>query len=332
MLFKTAAELKEYFDVSGTITFEKIKATIQFVEDTILIPIMGRELYENLLEYYNNSTSDIYTDEDKYPELLIACRKVIGPYAAYNFIPKAELVISDSGAQRTETANTKSAYAYQIASAREQRLKEGEANSEALLKFLTEHTTSFNVWVESDEFKEYQSLFIKTGTDFNKLYKTPQPYRNYFAMRFKMVDVEMLTIQPTISPSLFEYLKEKDQQNDSEWTEAEAKLLFYIKKSIAYFTIAEAIPNLSVRVDTNGLTVVSENTVTANKDLEVRKDADMNKITALASNCYSSGQSWLKMAVTYISNNASEFSTWVAPVAATKVDLKNDTYTTVFGL
>ena len=332
MLFKTAAELSEFLDVSGTITFSKIKPTIEYVEESILLPLIGNDLYHNLCGYYDDPTTISTPYQSMYDMLMKRCRKVVGPYTAYYFIPKAELSLSDSGAQRTETANTKTAYAYQIASSREQRLKEGEANLELLLKFITDNISYFEEWANSAEFVEYKSLFIKSGTEFANLYRTTQPYRNYFATRFKMTDVEVLTIEPAITTPLFDYLKGKDHLVDPQWSEAETKLLLYLKKAIAYFTIAEAIPNLSVRIDGNGLTVNSENTVTANKDLEVRKDADKDKIEHLSKNCYANGQSWLKMAINYISSNAALFPSWVAPAAAGKVDLKNDTYTTMFGL
>ena len=264
--------------------------------------------------------------------LLILCCKVIGPYTAYNFIPKAEVVLSDSGAQRMEANNAKTAFAYQITAALEQRLKEGEAATELLLQFLTEHTATFESWVNSEEFKRFKSLFIKTGNEFDFLYRTQQPFRNYFAMRFKMVDVEILTIESAITPSVFAYLKDKDMEIDPDWTVEEKTLLIYIKKSIAYLTVADSIPNLSVRIDNNGLSVLSD-TGSARNQVEIRKDVDNDKLSLLISTCRESGKQWLNKAIEYIRTHPDKFPSYIVPKKSEhkKDGLKNSDYKGVSG-
>lgn len=320
MLINNTTELGKYMDATGTITFDKIKGTIEFVESTVLLPIIGEKLFTEIQDAVKENTND-----DDLLSLIDKCRKVIGPFTAYYFIPKAEVALTDGGATRTESNNTKTAFAYQVTNARAQRLLEGESNIELLLKYLNDHSTNFSNWSDSDEYKEYQSLFIKTGTDFSSLYKTHQPFRNFSAIRFKMVDVEMLTIRPYITTSLFDSLKEKDQQKDSEWSAEEKLLLFYIKKSIAYYSIAAAIPHLSIRIDQNGLSVVSDNSVTINKDSEIRKDADPNKISMLINSCNASGSQYLQEAIKYITNNSEKFPDWEAPVKQTESSNNNHT-------
>lgn len=332
MLFKDTTKLKEYAQISGAVNFASVKLTIQNVENTHLIPVLGSTLYNSLNDAYTAATSESTLTQQQ-QSLLDKCRYVIGPYVCYYYAPKADIALSDGGARRAETAQEKTAFQYQVTNFREANLRDAENATETLIQFLEDHKTDYTDWTASIEFKQYRSLFIKTGGEFQTLYPSASPYRNYWAMRFKMFDIEEQTIRDAITPDLYDYLKEKDADATYTFTDSEQKFLLRLKKAIAYLTVAYAVPHVGVRIDPSGITV-SARGQTSNDNTTKQDLAPDNQLSWLVKSSTESGQKWLESALQYLADNASGFSAYTppAPPDPNAPVSDNSTYNTVFGL
>lgn len=305
MIFKSTTELKRYAQLTGDINFESLRATLQFVETFHLRPILGLELYTALNEAYNTNESSM---SDAHKALLQQCRLMAGPYLCYYYAPKADVQLTDAGMTKSKEA----AYQYQVRNFREANLREAEMCEEALLSFLEKNKGDYQQWADSDNFKEYRSLFIKTGFEFNHLFSSSSPQRNYAAMRSKMVDVEEQMIRMAIGDTLFATLKTKDAGNQ-DFTDKEKELLFKLKKAIANQTVFLSIPVLNVRIDAAGLSVVAR-TVNGSSDEDNMRSTTLDAaLSQLMSACETSAKAWIRMAKEYIANNDTDFNT-VAPV------------------
>lgn len=304
MLFKDSIKLKEYAYFTE-INFASISLTIRQVEEGELVPIIGATLYNSLNTAYTGAANESSLS-DPQKKLLDKVRMFIAPYVGYYFVPNVEVLLSDAGARRTETATSKTAYKNQVINFREQKLTEAGKAAESLLRFLEDNKTDYPEWVASPEFKNYRGLFIKSGGEFDYNFKTASPYLNYTAWRYKMLDVEDQYIRPKISEDLFVHLKAVDATAAAGFTDAEKLLLVKIKKAIAYFTVAYALPFHSVRIDAGGITVNSGNT-TNNNDQEVRAAAPDNAINQIMKSAESSGTMWLSDATNFILANPLEF-------------------------
>ncbi|MES2457188.1 MAG: DUF6712 family protein [Bacteroidota bacterium] len=334
MLFKNSDTVKEYAQISGTVDLTAMRATINFVEDQHIQSILGKELYTSLKEAYADAATDADLVSPELTDLLEQCRKVIGPMLCYYYAPKVDIQISDSGVQRIETTTNKTAFQYQNTNFAQANLREGEACTELLIEYLEDHRDSFPQWRDSKAFEKYRSLFIKTGKEFDELYTSHTPYRNYWAIRAKMFDVEENNIRELLGDTMYDAMKVKDRDDDYEWTEIEAKLVTRIKKAIAYLTVAFAIPMLNVRIESNGLSVVAFSSFSTNEKDNTRSGADDNARTELIRACNASGQVWINNAVNFITANPDEFSDWKG-FPATPVDNScsiNDELTGSFGL
>ncbi len=302
MLFKDNKKIPDYASFTGTIEYAAIKPTLRMIENDHLVKLLGNELYSSL-----NSALALITDETSLsPDnqlLLHQCRMVIGPYLCYYYTPKAEIGLSASGARRSETETEKTAFQYQITNFREVNLREAEKASEQLLQFLDENQSSYSQWVNSKAFAAYKSLFIASASEFDENYKTASPYRNYWAMRWKMFDVEELHIRIKLGDPLFDSLKTKLLANTL--STKETKLLKFVKKAIAYYTIAFALPDLSVRLDDDGLTVVG--ITRSSNDKDRRQDATENKFSNIVNNAQAAGSEWLVKSMDYLKANATDF-------------------------
>lgn len=328
MLFKTTAKLKEYAEFTS-INFISISLTIRQVEENELVPIIGSALYNSLNTAFTSATDEA-TLTDPQKALLDKCRMMVAPYVAYYYAPKVEISLSDSGPRRFETTDAKTAYGYQVVNFREQKLREAEKAAESLILFLEENKTDYTEWTNSDEFKAYRALFIKTGKEFDLYFHTASPQRNYFAWRYKMLDVET-TIADKLGDALYNHLKEIDASTTLTFSEPEKLLLVKLKKAIAYFTVAFAIPFHSVRLDANGITIISANSTVSNKDQELRSPADNSAINQIIVSAEMSGAGWLKNAIDFINNNLADFPDFPVPVSAVLQPNQQDTCGT-FGL
>lgn len=324
MLFKTTDELVEYASLSASVEFYNVAPTIRTVEEQHIIPTIGRELYHQVNQAYTNApdegTIDIPT------QLLLAkLRAIIGPLTCYYYTPKAEVQLSDAGAQRMETGTAKTAYQNQVNQFKEANLRESETANEELLRFLEEKKADYPLWIASDAFKHHRTLFIRSGQEFAEIFPSASPFRNYRAMAATMQDVEEFTIRPLIGSSLFDALKSTQQDADGEFTAAEKQLLTGIKKAVAYLAVASAVPFLNVRVDAAGITVMSAGNAQDDK-LATRNAATDNALNALISAAQNIGASWITNVQTWLKNN----SQTVVPVI--KTNPQNLEHKAIFGI
>lgn len=307
MLFKKTDTVLQYAELT-TINFAAVKPTIKMVEQQHIIPFIGKELYKALNDAYNDATDESLSDE-KMVSLLDMCRSVIGPMLCYYYTPKAEVQVSGAGVQRTESETNKTAYQNQVVNYREQNLREGEMATELLLQFLEDNKADYPDWETSSAFADYRILFIKSGSEFNKLFPNASPYRNYWAMRSKMLDIEQNNIRCIIGDVLFNALKEKDQDPAGTFTNAETDLLFKIKKVIAYLTVCFSIPFLNIRIDANGITVMNMNAA-QNDALAKKTAASDNALNILIEKCEDASKSWTNNLTKYLDDNAADFEGW----------------------
>lgn len=324
MLFKKVEDVLQFAEMTTSVNFASIQGTIRNIEHWHLVPILDKALYASLHNAYQLITLETSLTNAQ-QELLFMCRNVIGSYLCYYYAPKAEVKLSDGGVRRLETEQAKSAFQYQVKNFRDQHLREAEQHCESLFAFLDENQSSYPQWVESKSFAAFRLLFIKSASEFNEIYTTSSPFRNFFAMRFKMVDVEIQLIKPAITAPLFAVLKGKDLSAPDTFTEAEIELLSYLKKTIAYYTVAFALPYLAVRFDENGITITSEQGRSTNDNQAKLGDAGDVKISNLIRKCTEDGRQWLQTATNFILDNLTEFPSFEVPTAVEEDNKLHDT-------
>lgn len=323
MLFKTTEEVKQYADIASLNIVAATK-TINSVEAQHLKGLIGSSLYNSLVTAYHATQPLTPTQLS----LLHKCRCVVAPYFCYYYAPAADVLLSESGAHRIETNTNKSAFQYQVNNFRDEQLRKALVASEDLLQFLEENITDYPEWLADEAFAIHRKFFIKTAAEFSRYMLTGNPYYSYYAMRFKMEDVEELYIRPKLSDALFTHLKNIDTTTQA-FTPAETTCLNIIKRAIAYYTLGVAMPYLSVKIDERGVTVFSSNTATRDREAK-SQDAPAEKLNALAANAMEMGSVWLKRAVEFIAANPDDFEAFTAntsPQAEGNVH-KN----TIFGL
>lgn len=331
MLFKDSNTVKKYAQLTGTVDLPGIEITMERVERAYLLPFLGKALFNSFTSAYKAAASDAAFGTPDEKLLLDHCRRVIGPLFCYHFAPKTDVKVSDSGVQRTETTTFKSAYQYQTTRYREENWEEGQDAIEHLLSFLEEKKPTFTSWATSDEFKAYRGLFIQTASEFNALYPSPAPQRNFHALRPKMVDVEENVIRPFLGEALYAALKAKAILATPGYTSKENELIAKLKKAIAYSTVEFSIPFLSVKITAAGISVVASASFSSNDEQNTRAGADHKTISDLVNSCNHSARMWMKNAADFLLANAETFTTWPGNQTTTSEEDDYET-TSVFSI
>jgi len=294
MIFKTTISLNQYAPIATTTNFISLRQLVANVEEDNLIPVIGEALYDKI------NVDDETSLTDSLKKLLDKARALVAPMVAYQFTSLTEVKLSDAGAQRTATNNFQSAYQNQVVNFKQQNLTDSIKATERLYKFLEKNIEDYPDWTDSDEFKNYRSLFIKTGGEFDNNFRTASPYTNFYALRNFMADVEQSVIKKLLGADLFSALKATEANPDWQHTDAEKDLLISLKKAIAFLSVAAAIPFLDVRLDGNGFTVMNS-AAGQNDALTKRSAAEADRMNNYIKACKTN-------AATYI-NNISE---WLA--------------------
>lgn len=310
MLIKSTTDLTASTSAANSnINFPSLRPKIQSAELQYLIPIIGRELYNHVDEWYTAEGP-----EGPESEILPYMQKVVASWALHHFIAIAEVSISDGGVFRTETDNSKTAYQNQVNNLRKELMLEAQQAENLLLQYLDAIIPPDQgegngadlkaMWVSSPEFIRYRSLFIKNAIEFQQIFHSAQPYRNYHAIRPILYDVQNLILPAIISRTFYAALLEKNKEAEAEWSNAEIILLTYINKWLTYTTIHRAIASQSLSWDERGLTSYQSTARATGDDDSKRGHAQPHHINHYAAELQRQADEWKTELSFYLDSTA----------------------------
>ena len=232
--------------------------------------------------------------------------------------------------QRLESATNKNAYQEQRSKFKEANLAEGEYALELLQQFLEDNREDYPEWLDSDSFKKYKQLFIKTGEEFNTLFPSATPYRNYRQLQPRMLDVEQQNVKKLLGADLFIELKEKDQKATPDFTDEEAYLVDLLKKAIANLAVAFAAPIMHVQIGPNGITMPAVASFSTNDSDNIRNGASDKVLSSFITACTNTGTNWIAEATQYITDNKTAFESWIGFVVPVEVTTEEPPLENIF--
>lgn len=318
MLFKNITELQKFMEANKGLTFEVIQASISRAEIKFIVPEIGQPLYDQIEAAY---TANTLSDPQK--KLLALLQEAVASLALFLYIPRGELSISNSGISRAETTTNKTGFKYQVQNLADSCLDAGLEALERVQSFLEANKDLFPLWRDGIERKAMNALLIRTGTEFGQLYSSLRyPLRTYRSITSAMKTVEDITLAPIIGITL-QQLRTK-QANNSATTE-ETAVLDLLKRSIAYYTIAQSLVEQQIQITDSGVTLANDAGDSQDKDGK-RKAADSKKVDALVSQCAAVAKQYLEMAISSLDQYSSPtlFPDWYTAKETRKKTLENN--------
>lgn len=232
-IFKTIDEIQEHVRIHNTVKLESLQPYENDMKRKYLKPFLESELLGLWETAY---------DEDDLSGELEALTEYIQRIGA------RFLVLMASGSldiQVGETGFTTSGGGTNMVAASKDRVKRfkdslemlGWEAVESLLEFLEENESDYPEWTESDAYTKYTGLFINSSIDFNE-YVTVDVTRLQFQKIIPIINnLETIDIIPKIDETYAAELKEQDKAGTL--TEANEKIIKWVKRSIANLAVSK---------------------------------------------------------------------------------------------
>lgn len=321
MLIKNSAELKANSETNSNVNYDSAKMSIKAAEKKYIIPIIGMAQY-GVLDTAHNTGSP--TPEQA--ALITAIQEPLASLAMSLFVPMSEVTLSDAGARRTGTEELPGAYKYQTANLKEALLERGLDFIEDLILFLETNQNDYPLWTASDEFKEYRTLFIRSGSEYGNFYTgVKHPRQTFMKLRAALLFVQENIIRPTILPDIYDDLQVKLSTAVIGYTTNDKILVKHIQRAMVYLAMKEGMNDYALSIDNNGVTILNERNDGTMGDVSKQMAATDVQMTNLANASYNIGYTWLKRATDFLDETATDaiYIPWYEKMQA-ELETKDD--------
>jgi len=245
LFINTIDVIKQFVAVNASLAIETIKPYLIQAQRKFIVPVIGADLSNLLLDYYNDTK---HVANELYDNLIEGIQEPLANYALYLYAPIGQLQVSDAGINRVETENNKAAYQYQMNELRKSWLDAAHQAIDELLGLLDATTSdTLPVWFSSAEYVENKSLFINSAEEFtNEVPNLNYSRRLFIYLKPIIRATEKRYILPSISAALFAEIKNELRANSV--SDANKALLELIRLPVALLSMSKALDSLSIEI------------------------------------------------------------------------------------
>jgi len=213
--------------------------------------IVGKELYDFLNEI-DFSAPEPGTDPIVLKELLEISQGCIS-WAAYDLaLPHLKIRVGDLGLVKNSANQTVAVTKWEYVDTREANL----AMQDIMWEFFWETIEELqpDVWTASEAYKERNQYFLRSADELTKYIALVGRNRRLFAQLEQFIRrAEQVYISDAVTSGVFDRLKMRWMDKDTQLTPVELMLVEKIREALAYLTLHEAYPYLPIKIDENGV-------------------------------------------------------------------------------
>ena len=290
-------EIRKYISVSSSSEFEIIAPHIQNAERDYLLPLIGNDLYERLINFCNEEVHDL-TDEtvQKTNQLLAFVQSAVVHIAYWIGFDVINALITDSGFKRTEFNSVKSLFKYQEHNLKNYLRTSGFNGLDTVLQFLELNLAEFKEFEDSPAFSFMKTSFVPTTYIFNDIYFINNSRLTFLRMKQHLQLLEETEILPILGPVTYANLKEEITKPEPD--PKVYKILPYIRKPLVFLASAMLMEESGADLTDNGLYFTSVAAVHVN-DTEI-KPSPPDRISVLSDRNRNLGNSYLALLRSYL--------------------------------
>lgn len=299
-------DFKKYVPVNAGFGFSTIEIYLNAVDRDELAPLFGKTFLNEIQELFEaeESASDLDEPVKEFVELL---RIASANLALLHWLPIGQVSVSQAGIQIASSENQKTAFQWQIKDIEDKLAESGFNALDKALQLLEDNinNSAFATYKSSEEFKANNYLFVPFATDFCKHYSLFSTSRiNYKKMLSVIKKVEDFEIKPAIGESYFNDLKTKLQAGETLGTNAK-KIVELIQPALVNLTVARAIGDLSIAIDSKGL-LQFDNTG-GRQTIDSKKTAGDGQLFRLATTAERDGKIYMKQLRDYLETHKDDY-------------------------
>lgn len=277
-LFKTSEELGEVLPNTKYIMLEKLQPYFEQAADAILIPHIGEQLYERILDKYNSSPPEL---SDAETSLLRRLRMIISKFGLAAYLPIGEVIIGDDGITTVSKGESRTAaYDQQITRLTESLLSQAYDALERLLSWLqlSAQLAEFGEYANSAEYIRQQRGLVRRAVDFDDIYKIAGSRLTFQAIHPELLNVEEDKLLPLIGQTHYNIIKANSGLSDEY-----ASLRRAAQKAVVFQAVANVIQlQQNIQLDAGGLRVYAASQNGSQNVKYYRAPTDQERKTAVA--------------------------------------------------
>ncbi len=287
MLFKTITEIKDFLPISTGNDFTRLKPHIENAENKFIKPLLGNDLYTDLLAFYE--AADPVEPSDTEKAMLEIQKKVqfalihLAYFVGFDFM---NITVSDMGFTRQESEHTKGLFKYQEDNIRKYFSDNGFNSLDDVLAFIESNITHFQQFKDSSNWTVLKSSFLPSVNAIESIPFNILGSRLIFlALKPHIAYIEDIEIQPLLGKSIYDEIK-AEMVKESPAPKV-VSVLPLIRKITIYLASAALMNETGGTLDSKGLLFeqVSANYPGNNKQAPsesdvVRRRINLNKLKA----------------------------------------------------
>ena len=295
LFLKNQDEVKLYVPANVNNDFESIRSSIENAQLLFIKPVLGDQLYNELLELHNGETEP----SDLLAEAIVHIQRSLAHFAYHIYAPYGQVQITDSGFQIESTQTHKQAFQWMIDKIDEAFLRDGYIHLEELLKFLyaNQNEDDLSAWISTEEHTTLYRTFIRYTSD---CARSLQGRAILNILRPTIHELELTLIPNSITTDLTDELLDQVKNNDV--TPDNSKLLPFIRRVITHEAIARCYDEFMVEETTNGL--ILRSLAGTNGDNRKVTPADVERISIAQRKAKEKASAALLELRTYLNKNA----------------------------
>lgn len=213
-------EFRSYISVSKAFQFELLKPFVAQAQREYLLPVLGKEMLNDLIEHYQDSAGSDQALDD----VLAAGQEVLCLFTFYLAIPSLQLKMNETSLHAVSDEKYKSAYQWQVADYREGYLLAGYSAIESLYDVLTQHVGTLTAWRSSDGYAMANATLLRNAREFNAYYNIGQSNITFVDLKAAMARAQDLVLRNEVGAAFYDSLIAHltgDDDSDSDTADAD---------------------------------------------------------------------------------------------------------------
>jgi len=328
MIINSSEEMAKYLVSTENIDFSKFSSTIQLVEYTVIIPLIGKPLYDRLQAYANGSSESEVEQLFDFTQRAITFLTFDRLYAILN------MKIGDSGVfANVDQENRRSLYQYETIDAQETIRFNAYEALDNILNYCEENIAKFQEFTQSNSYIDKRKYFVfdvKTAIEYYPTLNKRLVFLKLFpAIKTNQKEVIKPLIGAAFMNELLSYLyTNEDSGSGSGNTENEnynliinAIQCFLVNKSIS-----QELFKLQVEFNDTGLFV--NNQLSTGSNYKEKKNIDSSLILKIREECNNKANSKIEWLRKFLNINADSFPTYKNSTSYVEVENTPHTFKT----
>jgi hypothetical protein len=318
MLFKSTLnakmeEIRKYVPVSAATSFGNISAFIQSSEVSFIIPLLGEQLYDQLLAYYTTPTTlptgVTIGNKTQFDTLIEYAQRALINLTYYSGFDFINTTMNDAGFHRQESDTEKGLYKYQ-----EDAVKSGFRNNgfnalDTMLRYIESHIDVFELFKSSPNYTLRKKSIIPDTLTFDAIFDINGSRLVFLKLCRFIAQVEDFEIGALLGTKLYDLVKSEIVKDSPD--PRILALIPYIQRPLTYLAVSRASFQLGINVTDKGLFFESQASTLLNS--AVSTPLTDQQYYLLATKSEKTGNEYLELLRGFLLANAADYPLYFSP-------------------